>query len=72
ANVGTKSYASPRDKTLHLVYDFGNRFYGFKGLRAYKSKFRPEWENRYIIYPNQTTLIKILISLLDITHKTRD
>lgn len=70
ANVGSKSFSSSRDKTLHLAYNFGNRFYGFKGLRNYKQKFRPRWENRYVIYSNQSALVKLLIALLDITHRS--
>jgi phosphatidylglycerol lysyltransferase len=34
-----------------LVYESGERVYGFKGLRAYKEKFDPEWRPLYVAAP---------------------
>ena len=34
-----------------FLYRHGEAFYGFQGLRAYKEKFNPEWEPRYLVYP---------------------
>lgn len=31
-----------------IVWRFGGRFYNFRGLRAFKSKFQPHWEPRYL------------------------
>jgi phosphatidylglycerol lysyltransferase len=33
-----------------LVYRHGENFYNFKGLRAYKEKFKPVWEPRYLVF----------------------
>lgn len=41
----------------------GDRFYNFKGLRAFKSKFRPEWRPKYLAYPNSVLLPQILIDV---------
>jgi len=30
------------------VFEHGERFYNFAGLRAFKAKFRPEWQPRYL------------------------
>lgn len=31
-----------------LLFRHGERFYGFRGLRAYKDKYAPRWEPRYV------------------------
>lgn len=31
------------------VFDKGERFYNFKGVKTFKSKFDPEWQPRYLI-----------------------
>lgn len=34
-----------------LLYEKGNRHYNFKGLRAFKEKFAPQWKPRYMAVP---------------------
>lgn len=41
----------------------GDRFYKFEGLRAFKSKFRPEWRPKYLAYPSGVLLPQILIDV---------
>ncbi len=36
------------DKVGRTVFEHGERFYNFKGLKAFKSKFHPQWEPRYM------------------------
>ncbi len=31
------------------VFEKGERFYNFKGVKTFKSKFDPEWQPRYLI-----------------------
>jgi phosphatidylglycerol lysyltransferase len=46
-----------------FLYRHGDSFYGFEGLRAYKEKFSPVWEPRYIAGPSGVGLARALIDL---------
>jgi phosphatidylglycerol lysyltransferase len=46
-----------------FLYRHGDSFYGFEGLRAYKEKFSPVWEPRYIAGPGGVGLARALIDL---------
>jgi phosphatidylglycerol lysyltransferase len=43
-----------------FLYEHGEAFYNFQGLRAYKEKFHPVWEPQYLAYPGGLTLPRIL------------
>jgi phosphatidylglycerol lysyltransferase len=59
-----KSPWSPRDeRLLKLVYQFGDRFYNYQGLRNYKEKFRPEWRGMYLAYPRGHALTPVLFDV---------
>lgn len=44
-------------KAAAVIFRHGERLYGFRGLRAYKEKFAPRWEPRYIAAPGGAGLI---------------
>ena len=46
-----------------LLYQHGNALYGFEGLRAYKEKFLPEWEARFVAGPQGISFARTLIDL---------
>ncbi|MFZ2994733.1 bifunctional lysylphosphatidylglycerol flippase/synthetase MprF [Sphingobium sp.] len=46
-----------------LLYQHGESFYGFEGLRSYKDKFSPVWEPRFIAGPQGLGLGRALIDL---------
>ena len=43
-----------------FLYRHGEALYRFQGLRAYKQKFSPTWEPRYLAYPGGLRLPRIL------------
>ncbi len=45
------------------VFRHGEHFYNFKGLRAFKEKFGPEWESRYLASPGGLSLPRILTNV---------
>ncbi|MDP0498912.1 MAG: bifunctional lysylphosphatidylglycerol flippase/synthetase MprF [Verrucomicrobiota bacterium JB022] len=46
-----------------LLYEHGEHFYHFQGLRAYKEKFDPEWTPRYLAAPGVLQLPIILTNV---------
>lgn len=43
-----------------LVFQYGEQFYNFEGLRRYKEKFRPVWEPRYLATPGGLAAAAVL------------
>ncbi|PTM93588.1 bifunctional lysylphosphatidylglycerol flippase/synthetase MprF [Mycoplana dimorpha] len=52
------------DRLGGLLFEHGERFYNFKGLRTFKSKFHPRWEPRYLAVSNGTGAA---LALMDVT-----
>ena len=46
-----------------FLYEHGESLYNFQGLRAYKDKFNPVWESRYLAYPGGLKLPRILADI---------
>jgi phosphatidylglycerol lysyltransferase len=46
-----------------LVVRFGDHFYNFQGLRAYKQKFAPVWHPRYLATPGGLSLPRTLTDI---------
>ncbi len=60
-----KAPKSPRlEQALRYLYEHLNRFYNFQGLHAYKDKFRPRWEPRYLVYPSLAALPEVIVALI--------
>ena len=50
-------------KLGRALFENGERAYGFAGLRAFKAKFQPDWEPRYIATPRRLGMAHALIDL---------
>ena len=57
---------APRDlgeRTIKFAYERIGRFRHYKGLRFFKEKFDPRWENKYLIYAHHFDLILLPAAL---------
>lgn len=52
------------DRIGGAIYEHGDRFYNFKGLKAFKQKFHPKWEPRYLVVASTTGAA---LALMDVT-----
>ena len=64
AGIRKREAAPVWDRLGGAVYDLGERFYNFKGLRAFKQKFNPHWQPRYLAVSGGGNP---LIALMDVT-----
>jgi phosphatidylglycerol lysyltransferase len=46
-----------------MIFRHGEHFYNFQGLRAYKEKFDPRWEPKYLVCPGGLRLPRILTDI---------
>ena len=63
SGVGEQPEDPNIERALHYIYEHVNRFYNFKGLHEFKSKFHPNWSARYLIYTNTTALPSIALAM---------
>ncbi|HWU61996.1 MAG TPA: bifunctional lysylphosphatidylglycerol flippase/synthetase MprF [Ensifer sp.] len=52
------------DRIGGVIFEHAERFYNFKGLKAYKSKFAPRWEARYIAFAGNASPV---MAIMDVT-----
>ncbi|MEA5549991.1 phosphatidylglycerol lysyltransferase domain-containing protein [Anabaena cylindrica UHCC 0172] len=64
AGVGENLESRRLEKVLHYLYEHLNGFYNFQGLHAYKDKFHPTWEPRYLVYHSLAALPDIVVALI--------
>jgi phosphatidylglycerol lysyltransferase len=60
ANVEENTIAG---RTLRAIYQRGGSAFNFEGLRAYKQKWNPVWEARYICYETEADLPKLAAAI---------
>jgi phosphatidylglycerol lysyltransferase len=64
SGVGQQDDASRLEKGLHYLYYHLDRFYRFQGIHAYKEKFHPIWEPRYLVFPRLIALPEVVVALV--------
>ena len=52
------AWASPQSRPMEgrFVFEKGEEFYNFQGVRRYKDKYDPVWQPRYIAAPHKWTI----------------
>ena len=53
-----------------LIYDKGEAFYNFNGLRAWKCKFQPVWLPRYLAISNAWDLPAAMLDITTLIGKS--
>jgi phosphatidylglycerol lysyltransferase len=53
-------------KIGNVIFEHGEDFYNFEGLYAYKSKFGPEWQPRYLAAPSGLRIPMVLMSVASV------
>jgi phosphatidylglycerol lysyltransferase len=69
--VGEKPNDPKVEQALHTISEYVSRFYNFKGLHAFKEKFNPQWQPRYLVYPALSSLPLILSTILKVHSGNR-
>jgi lysylphosphatidylglycerol synthetase-like protein (DUF2156 family) len=52
------------DVAVNMLYHHFNHFYHFTGLHAFKDKFDPTWEPRYLAFPSAGALPRVVLSVV--------
>ncbi|MEI9904974.1 MAG: GNAT family N-acetyltransferase, partial [Asticcacaulis sp.] len=65
AGLDAKPLSSTWHKLAVVIYQLGGDIYNFDGLRAYKEKFKPDWQPRYFaIHGQETALVPALMAVV--------
>jgi phosphatidylglycerol lysyltransferase len=66
AGLGTGPHAGWMERGLDWAFRHAHGRYRFAGLHAFKRKFHPEWETRYLCYPTASILPEVLLAAAEI------
>jgi phosphatidylglycerol lysyltransferase len=62
--VGEHSDDPAIERAMRYLYHSLTRFYNYQGLHAFKAKFHPRWEPRYLMYPQPLTLPAVALAIV--------
>lgn len=63
ANVGVADHCHTGEKFAKFIFNYGNHWYNFKGLRYFKGKFEPNWIPRFLAYQKVISLPLLALSI---------
>lgn len=61
ANISGESLA---DRALRVLYEHGGKAFRYQGLRRFKDKWDPRWEDRYLGYRHDADLPKVATAVI--------
>ncbi len=64
SGVGEHSDDPAIERAMNYIYRSVGRFYNFRGLHAFKEKFHPKWEPRYLIHPGPASIPAVSVAIL--------
>ncbi|MCD9021401.1 bifunctional lysylphosphatidylglycerol flippase/synthetase MprF [Cohnella silvisoli] len=59
SSVGESVYSHRGERMARWIFLKGDHFYRFQGIRQFKEKFDPVWEQRYLAYPKNASFSKL-------------
>ncbi|MCX8025903.1 MAG: phosphatidylglycerol lysyltransferase domain-containing protein, partial [Thermanaerothrix sp.] len=62
--VGEHSDDPAIERAMRYLYHSLTRFYNYQGLHAFKAKFHPRWEPRYLVYPQPLALPSVVLAIV--------
>lgn len=69
SKVGDEPGAAMEERAIHFLFEHLNNIFSFKGLREYKAKYDPGWEERFLAYKGGApSLLRTVIALIKITE----
>jgi len=76
-NLGMAPLSGLADRSLarlwvrfgNFVFQHGEHFYNFQGLRKYKEKFAPQWYPKYLVCPGGLKASRVLSDVLSLTSR---
>ncbi len=70
AGVDRRPGASLEERVARYVYEHSTVWFSFKGLRSFKAKFEPTWEDRFLVYQGgHVASLRTALALLRLTHR---
>lgn len=72
SNVGHSEQSFWEERLAYFLYEFGNNFYSFKGLRQYKEKYVASWIPKYTVYSKKSFFFYNMLQLLIVVGKNKN